>query len=714
MEEKFPAKKTSEKSEISFQSSSSSSSSSSLFALSNREKGERLAAALLDELCPSDFIDAAGIASGQTTFNEPPARNNLQFIKFTPGEKKYNLQVQQFFPQISNHPDEATLKKGGKLSDDQELFCVAHRGFGPAGGNISVEHAYPYAEIRKNQARLLQYLNANPEIRDAFMAYQSGVMEQYFQYKDEHGHQDKTLRGTRLFYMYSYNALSNTYLICTPCNTCKGDKDSIAWLGDKPFFGENFIHYVKKTYGDFQLGVLFLRAFRADESTQLLSEGSAENFVLPAKGKLAPGLGALIREWIEKIGKSSIDIHSLFQNNTHKDLQKFLQEEHDLLAKATEEDLPQASVVSKFMRKKVKREIQMSSAIQKATLEALKEKQKAALKAFDTLQEITQGQYAEDFLVSALAPTPMSILIPQKEGGTTSSSSSEGETQKMLSDKTQYVVDAYMICNQNAHYIKHACRRVKHHYLKRGYDKPLIMSAIERIHAHCLSLDKQNVIPSQDWKGIYNYMPTALDIMKVENPSATLEDLERETIQYLSDVHKRFAKQHGVAFELVQKAEEEHQKYEEERTLREAAEKKFEAERMEKEVAQAESLEKDKIIFELQHQLELARSGQGKKEQREVDEMKIDSPHEEQSLSSSASSDEDEKDKKGDVEMQVDSPEAKTSPQRAPSSLAPEAVFLQGEAKAEKESKRKRVEEEEGEEAVPPETKRLKKGSSDC
>jgi len=172
MEEKFKKEKKHEKSEASYQHNLGvvpakplmDFSSSSLSKLTSQEKGERLAAALLDELSPSDFVDAAGIASGQTTFNEPPTRKSLQFIKFAPGETKYNLQVQKFFPPISSHPDEATLKKGEKLPDDQEIFCVAHRGFGPAGGNISVEHAYPHADMRKNQARLLQYLNANPEI----------------------------------------------------------------------------------------------------------------------------------------------------------------------------------------------------------------------------------------------------------------------------------------------------------------------------------------------------------------------------------------------------------------------------------------------------------------------------------------------------------------------------------------------------------------------
>ena len=351
----------------------------------------------------------------------------------------------------------------------------------------------------------------------------------------------------------------------------------------------------------------------------MLFENPAGSFVLPAPGKPAPGLGNLIREWVGRVGKSTIGIHSLFNNNTYRDLQEFLQKEHSLLANALkEEDLPQSDSIEKFIRTKVRRGIEMSSIIQKATLSSLEAEQKRIFE-----------KYSEDLIVAAMAPDPSSLPLPNKEAGSTSSSSSGDETKKMLSDKMQYVVDGYLVYNQNSHYIKHVCRRVKQHYIKRGYDSQLITLAIERIHEHCLSLDRQNVIPSQDWKGIYNYMPTALDIMRIKTPLATIEDLEKDTIDYLSGAHKRFAKQHGVAFELVKKAEEtkrkfeeEHRKFEEEHRKFEEEHRKVEEERAEREKAQARVLELEKKLALLE---------KGEEEKKEMSKMQVDSPHDEKS-----------------------------------------------------------------------------------
>ena len=494
-------------------------SSSMESGLTSEQIGIQLAITVLDELRPSDFSDLSNPPRWATTIYETsPERKELGFQ----AKEGWNFPKYKLFPDLASNPSHATPStEKSKCSD---FFCMAHVGFVPSSGNLSIEHAYPYASIRDNQDRLLRYLNSDEEIRIAFMNFQSGIMRDYFQYNND------ILVGNRRFYMYSYNAMRNIYLLCTGCNSYKSDTNPLPWLQNLPFFKADFEEYVRKEYGAVQCGLLFSRAFKEDEAIQLELDG--EIIFLPREN--APGLGELIRNWFSKVDKAILDIHAYFHINIFNIMQDHLQKDHDWLAAGIMDDnQKQVDIVQNFIRNQTKEVIQMFSALQKQILNNL----------------------AEELVVKITAPPPPSMSALASG---TSSSSSGDETLKMKEEKTNYITQPYIDRNLNAHYIKHICRRAKYYYVEhyckdKPNDKAKVMGMIEAIQRDCFDLDKQQgQISSDDWKAIYNYTNTFF----VEEEPSTLEAEAIRIKKYLTNAHKKFLSQYGRVKELTEEKEE--------------------------------------------------------------------------------------------------------------------------------------------------------------
>ncbi|MCD6056048.1 MAG: hypothetical protein K0R12_1010 [Gammaproteobacteria bacterium] len=239
------------------------------------------------------------------------------------------------------------------------------------GGCTSIEHAYPFAKIRENQERLLNYLNnpANNEVRDAFLAVEA--ISDFFG-RDEEGQ----VRGTLYFYKLCYNAIQNLFLMCQSCNANKSAKDPIAWFGGSTdYFGQPFLDHLEEL-GNWHEGVLFIRVYQIDPEesplpVRLSSQEDPEDptsqkdlIMLPSNNTVTQGLGKVVRKWFLNTYGSIFKAHRDFYNNNYELFKEHLRILRENLAKDDIDGIVKQQLTIQLALQ-VRKEMRTLTAIQK-------------------------------------------------------------------------------------------------------------------------------------------------------------------------------------------------------------------------------------------------------------------------------------------------------------------------------------------------------------
>lgn len=233
--------------------------------------------------------------------------------------------------------------------DYKRLFCMAHGEFIPSGDTAS-EHVYPYAHIRDNQQRLLNFLNAdeNKAIADSFLLYPH--IAEYLR-RDENG----VVSGTTYFYKQCYNIMDNLFLMCQSCNSSKGDNLPLSWFeGQRTYFGAPFIEHID-SLGGLHEGILLPRVYR-EKDTDLPVQLSAQTRVrLPSAGIEARSLGIVVQEWFfDHYGEIFRD-HQQFYTQNFEPLKAHLEHLGALLISENEDKVKEAAKKQLKLRKEMKR-----------------------------------------------------------------------------------------------------------------------------------------------------------------------------------------------------------------------------------------------------------------------------------------------------------------------------------------------------------------------
>ena len=245
-----------------------------------------------------------------------------------------------FSPAIAADPSEEECKR---------LFCMVHGEFVPSGCTAS-EHAYPYAKMRENQQRVLNYLNLpeNRDIADIFL--QCKDIEDYIRRDDADGR----VKGSIYFYKRCYNIMDNLFLMCQGCNGSKGDKEPLNWfVAQEIYFGEPFVEHVNGI-GGLQEGILLPRIYRENEQYLRVQFSEETSVMLPSTESNAKGLGVVIRDWLFKHYGAIFKEHREFYINNFNPLKNHLEYLGSLLVSGNEDSAKQAAREQVKLRKDMK------------------------------------------------------------------------------------------------------------------------------------------------------------------------------------------------------------------------------------------------------------------------------------------------------------------------------------------------------------------------
>lgn len=476
------------------------SKSSSSDTLTSQEVGKRLAQALLDELRPTDFLEPS--PSDFLKWIQEPCkvlpRDKLSFQKV--GNEA--IQKRKFSDEIADDP----------TSSNQNLFCIGHTGFMRRGAEMHIEHADPYAEVRKNQEQLLKYLNENQAVREAFLSFQpvssgSPIMEPYFIYdKDGKVGTKGALVGTKYFYRQSYNAMRNLYLLCGSCNLSKTDKNPLQWIDSLSLF-QGFREYYRKEHGDFQKGLLFLRAYKGSTATQLTYTGNNDIFLPPSN---APGLGEAMRQWLITVHAGVFRVYREDYNKGFKTLKTQLGSfQQSVVDGMIDEDEEKVKKVRKYLEK-VSQKVGFGAMLTEKLIDSI----------------------AQNMTVEGLAPATSSLpsgAASSSENLSSSSSSSDDDTlsRKKLDDN---LILQTQLTDRAMYFIRHIARKIKRHFKEPSFRQEIV--------EYCLILDQERPLRNDDgWLNVYN----GLDFFLAQK-KPNLEDVKG----FIRIAWNHFAEQAGL------------------------------------------------------------------------------------------------------------------------------------------------------------------------
>ncbi|MBL4704154.1 MAG: hypothetical protein JKY54_06515 [Flavobacteriales bacterium] len=184
--------------------------------------------------------------------------------------------------------------------------CAADCEAGTKGTFYHIEHVDPFAVIKLNVIKLLDYLNfpGNEDVKAGFLQAKLDVSAKNFRKKghpeeteevkvdDYFGEKKGVLHCKHKLLREAYNNKKNLTVMCAACNLLKKDTDAKEWV--KCGMGAKFVSDIEEK-GNLQQGVLFSKivsSVKGVETLPTVNIGGRDCSL--ANGKL---LGEFINEW---------------------------------------------------------------------------------------------------------------------------------------------------------------------------------------------------------------------------------------------------------------------------------------------------------------------------------------------------------------------------------------------------------------------------------